>query len=218
VNVQNAYIINIKKVSVRNKSFLMFSGYIFLSNSFRKAFVAFGGNVVSSVGKPKQTIIAALRELESDSLEISKLSNFYSTPAFPLGSGPDFVNAVAYIQTDKNAEELLKEFHKIESIFDRTRLYRWAPRPIDIDLLAFEDQIYPSKYEFLKWSNLTITEQIKRVPSKLILPHPRIQDRVFVLVPFLDVSKNWVHPVFKKTLTQMLGALKPMDKEIIYQI
>ncbi|MBT6271423.1 MAG: 2-amino-4-hydroxy-6-hydroxymethyldihydropteridine diphosphokinase, partial [Rhodobacteraceae bacterium] len=95
---------------------------------------------------------------------------------------------------------------------------RWAPRPIDIDLLAFEDQIYPSKYEFLKWSNLTITEQIKRVPSKLILPHPRIQDRVFVLVPFLDVSKNWEHPVFKKTLTQMLGALKPMDKEIIYQI
>ena len=103
----------------------MFSGYIFLSNSFRKAFVAFGGNVVSSVGKPKQTIIAALRELESDSLEISKLSNFYSTPAFPLGSGPDFVNAVAYIQTDKNAEELLIKFHKVESIFDRTRFYRW---------------------------------------------------------------------------------------------
>ena len=135
-----------------------------MSNCFKKAFVAFGGNVVSSVGTPKETIIAALRELECDSLEVLKISNFYSTPAFPLGSGPDFVNAVAYIQTDTNAKELLKKFHKIESIFDRTRSHRWAPRPIDIDLLAFEDQIYPSQYEFLKWSNLKITEQIKGIP------------------------------------------------------
>ena len=79
MNLQNAYIINIKKVSVRTKSFLMFLEYIFMSNRFKKAFVAFGGNVVSSVGEPKQTIIAALKELESDSLEISKLSNFVPT-------------------------------------------------------------------------------------------------------------------------------------------
>jgi 2-amino-4-hydroxy-6-hydroxymethyldihydropteridine diphosphokinase len=189
-----------------------------LSDCFKKAFVAFGGNVVSSVGTPKETILAALRELECDSLEVLKISNFYSTPAFPFGSGPDFVNAVASIQTDKNAEELLMKFHKVESIFDRTRFYRWAPRPIDIDLLAFEDRIHPSKSEFLKWSNLTITEQIARVPTQLILPHPRIQDRAFVLIPFVDVSKNWVHPVFKKSLNQMLGALKPIDKERIYQI
>lgn len=178
---------------------------------YNTAFVSFGGNIESPIGDPKETIMAALKMLAANSLDLLKRSNFYLTPAIPIGSGPIFINVVAKVQSDLNAHELLNEFHLIETVFNRQRSKRWGPRTLDIDLLVLEDQVYPSKAEFLKWSKLSKKDQIKYTPKNLILPHPRIQDRAFVLIPFKDLDENWVHPVFKKNINVMLSELDPNE-------
>ena len=177
--------------------------------NFKTAFVAFGGNINSSLGKPKATISAALKMLESTSLTVKKTSSFYLTPAVPEGSGPSFVNAVAEISTNFNAYELLDKFHMIEHAFDRKRLTRWSPRSIDIDLLTLDHQVLPCTVEFLRWANLNIDQQAKYTPKSVILPHPRLHHRAFVLLPLKEIDKTWAHPVFKKSVNQMLEKINP---------
>ena len=99
----------------------------------------------------------------------------------------------------------------IETAFNRQRSKRWGSRTLDIDLLALEDQVFPSKAEFLKWFKLSKKDQTKYTPQNLILPHPRIQDRAFVLLPFKEIDENWVHPILKKSITVMLSELDPNE-------
>tara|TARA_Y100000746_G_scaffold222184_1_gene222357 strand:+ start:2596 stop:3165 length:570 start_codon:yes stop_codon:yes gene_type:complete len=176
---------------------------------FKTAFVAFGGNINSSHGEPRATISAALKMLESTSLTVLKTSGFYSTPAVPEGSGPSFINVVAKISTNFNAYELLNKFHMIENEFDRRRIKRWSPRSIDIDLLTLENQVLPSTVEFLRWATLNIDRQLLETPKSLVLPHPRLHHRAFVLLPLNEIDKTWVHPVFKKSVNQMFEELEP---------
>ena len=147
--------------------------------NYKTAFVAFGGNINSPYGEPRVTISAALEMLESTLITILKISSFYTTPAIPEGSGPNFVNAVAKISTKLNAYELLDKFHMIENAFDRKRVKRWSPRSIDIDLLTLEDQVFPCTVEFLRWATLNIHQQVSNTPKSLVLPHPRLHHRAF---------------------------------------
>lgn len=180
-----------------------------MTENYKTAFVAFGGNINSPYGEPRVTISAALEMLESTLITILKTSSFYTTPAIPEGSGPNFVNAVAKISTKLNAYELLDKFHMIENAFDRKRVKRWSPRSIDIDLLTLEDQVFPCTVEFLRWATLNIHQQVSNTPKSLVLPHPRLHHRAFVLLPLNEIDKVWVHPVFKKSVIQMLEELEP---------
>ena len=182
-----------------------------MNKRYNIAFVSFGGNIKSPIGDPRETILAAIKKLSMNSLKMLKISNFYSTPAIPIGSGPTFINVVAKVQSNLNANELLNEFHLTETVFNRQRSKRWGSRTLDIDLLALEDQVFPSKAEFLKWFKLSKKDQTKYIPKNLILPHPRIQDRAFVLLPFKEIDENWVHPVLKKSITVMLSELDPKE-------
>lgn len=135
------------------------------------------------------------------------MSRLYQTPAFPAGAGPDFVNAVFALETTHAPADLLALMHDIEAQAGRERLLRWGPRVLDLDLLAIGDVIAPDLAVWTTWHDLDPAAQTESAPDQLILPHPRLQDRAFVLVPLSDVAPTWVHPVMDLSLQDLLDAL-----------
>ena len=143
---------------------------------------------------------------------ITSLSRFFQTPAFPKGSGPDFVNAALVVRAQGSADEILEKLHAIEHELGRVRETRWGQRTIDIDLVAVEQKIIPNSEIYRKWQLLPFSQQSKIAPDQLILPHPRMQDRAFVLGPMMEICPDWVHPVIQKSVSQMYDELDSRDK------
>lgn len=175
------------------------------------ALIALGSNVTSTSGPPIDTLMHALALLESDSVQVLHTSRFFATPCMPKGAGPDYVNAAAHLRTSLGPQDLLDVLHAIEAEFDRRRTNRWAARTLDLDLLDYAGLTHPDKAAFLHWQTLPPAEQIKSAPDRMILPHPRIQDRAFVLVPLADIAPEWRHPVLGVTVSRMIAALAPED-------
>ena len=173
------------------------------------ALIALGSNQLSVAGDPKDTVLQAMEIIQNSEAEILACSKLYTTYAHPSGSGPDFINAAIKI----SISQILNFLHRIETRFGRERLVRWGPRTIDLDLLAVDTEIRPDVETYLHWRRLSEIEQAHQAPSELILPHPRLQDRAFVLVPLADVAPEWVHPVLKKSVREMLNALPAEDKK-----
>lgn len=180
--------------------------------------IALGANLNSTFGTARETLEISLGLFSDESLVIRKQSHWYSTPAFPPGSGPDFVNAAVLIQSEKTPQEVLTALHSIEQKMGRTRNNRWEPRLCDLDLVFCNGDILPDIATYFHWKNLDMAHQQQETPAQLILPHPRLQDRAFVLVPLLDVAPDWHHPVSGKTIRQMLEALPKAQIEEIQQI
>jgi 2-amino-4-hydroxy-6-hydroxymethyldihydropteridine diphosphokinase len=84
---------------------------------------------------------------------------------------------------------------------------RWGQRTLDLDLIAFDDVVSPDLETYEVWRDLAPDVQKMRAPTDLILPHPRVQDRAFVLVPMLDVAGDWVHPVSGLSVQRMLDSI-----------
>jgi len=145
-------------------------------------------------------------------LAVLATSRFFATPAFPPGSGPDFVNAAATISTQLSPLSLLKQLHQIEAIFGRTRTNRWESRTLDLDLLAMGEDVLPNATTAAGWIGLPLAEQVRNAPDELILPHPRLQDRAFVLIPLADIAPAWRHPLSGLTVADMLNALPEAEK------
>jgi len=118
-----------------------------------------------------------------------QVSPLYETPAWPDPSDPPFINAVALVETDIPAEDLLAALHAIEAGFGRRRRVKNAPRTLDLDLLAYDDIC-------------------SNQPGGLVLPHPRLHEREFVLAPLCDIAPKWRHPVIGETAAHMLAALE----------
>lgn len=133
-------------------------------------------------------------------------SALYQTPSFPVGSGPDFVNAVCVFDSHLAPRDVLLALHDIEKHFGRTRDVRWGQRTLDLDLIACGDGILPDKTTQTQWRDLPLDAQKTDTPDQLILPHPRVQDRAFVLMPMCDVAPDWVHPLLGVTAAEMLAA------------
>jgi len=180
-----------------------------------QALVALGANVPSRYGTPWETVLAALRRLEKSSLKVEKASRIYATPCFPKDSGPDYVNAAAAVCGMAEAHAVLKVLSEIEMEFGRRRDTRWGRRTLDLDLIAVGDMVVPDTETQSKWRNLSPEIQRLEAPDGLILPHPRLQDRAFVLVPLFEIVPEWRHPVTGLTVAQMLDSLPKDEKSAI---
>lgn len=161
--------------------------------------------------KPQGVVDLAIRKIGKKFGQIPEVSRFFETPAFPAGNGPNFVNAVGSINTQETPVKVLQLFHQIEADLRRIRNDRWGPRTIDIDLLGISDVVSPNVATYEKWRDLPLSRQKSDSPDELILPHPRLHERSFVLVPMAEVAPDWMHPVLGLTVRQMLERL-PADE------
>jgi 2-amino-4-hydroxy-6-hydroxymethyldihydropteridine diphosphokinase len=177
------------------------------------ALVALGANLPLGGDPPDVTLQRALKALSEEGLEVLAVSRFYATPCFPAGAGPDYVNAAAVVTGGQESDptSLLTVLHRIEERFCRQREVRWGMRTLDIDLLAVGDSVLPDAETQDLWRALAPEQQVRAAPDRLILPHPRLQDRAFVLVPLADVAPDWVHPRTGLTVREMLAALPQAD-------
>ncbi len=182
------------------------------------ALIALGSNDHSRWGDQKETVQKGMDELAKLSQAAVIPSRFYSTPAYPAGSGPAFVNAVVAIHTNLSPDALLAALHNIEAAAGRSRTVRWGQRTLDLDLLAYGDQIRPDAQTHAVWRGLSVGAQQRDAPDELILPHPRLQERAFVLVPLADVAADWQHPILGTTVSQMLAACSADDVAAVVPI
>ncbi|MDE9451400.1 2-amino-4-hydroxy-6-hydroxymethyldihydropteridine diphosphokinase [Aliiroseovarius sp. Z3] len=178
-----------------------------------KVLVSLGGNATSRQRESAEIIHDAVEHLAAQGFRITRSSRYYSTPCFPAGAGPDFVNAAVGIDTDVSPEDLLSALHRVEASFGRERPSRWAPRTLDLDLIAYGTQILPDKSVLSHWMNLPLADQKVLAPEQLILPHPRMQDRAFVLIPLADIAPDWRHPVTGRTVQEMVDDLPDEEKK-----
>lgn len=169
--------------------------------------VALGANEASIAGKPHETLKIALKLINRKSIDVLRVSSWWRTPAFPAESGDDFVNAVAVANSALGPAEVLKTLHDIEAELGRTRRKRWEPRACDLDLIAWSDQVAPDEMELRRLMALGPSAIDEPPPDQLVLPHPRMHERSFVLAPMAEVAPDWRHPVLGQTTTEMLAAL-----------
>ena len=176
--------------------------------------VAFGANQATLKSDPTSTIRASLDDLEKNSpVFIQRVSRMFVTKAFPLGSGPDFTNAAALISTDLASQEILPVLHGVEAKFGRNRDIRWGPRSLDLDFIGRGDQILPDRATVMSWMKAKPVEDVIPAPDQLILPHPRLHERAFVLGPLQDVAPDWIHPILDKSVPEMFANLPKDDRE-----
>jgi 2-amino-4-hydroxy-6-hydroxymethyldihydropteridine diphosphokinase len=148
-----------------------------------KCAIALGSNL----GDSRTTLEAALTTL-ADTPEITQLtrSSWYQTKAVGPPQ-PDYINGCAVLQVKISPQTLLETLLAVESQFGRVRNRRWAARSIDLDLLLYDDLILET-------------------PS-LTLPHPRMRERAFVLVPLAEIAPDWIEPVSQKAIAQLATAV-----------
>ncbi|MGH6870528.1 MAG: 2-amino-4-hydroxy-6-hydroxymethyldihydropteridine diphosphokinase [Rhizomicrobium sp.] len=152
-----------------------------------------GANIPFNGSVPSATLHAAIAAVRAEVKCIPKVSGFYETAAWPNRADPPFVNAVCRFGTDLSLEDLLEKLHEIERQFGRERIARNAPRTLDIDILDFYGRVQE---------------------GQVTLPHPRMGTRGFVLIPLRDVDPDWIHPVTRRSMDEMIAALPPEARDV----
>jgi 2-amino-4-hydroxy-6-hydroxymethyldihydropteridine diphosphokinase len=154
------------------------------------AYVALGANLPFAGASPPETLSRALSALAMIGLKPHARSSLWRSPAWPPSDQPDFYNAVVALDSGgRSPQALFQILLEIEKRFGRERGQRWAARTLDLDIVAIDEMAG----DF----------------GAITLPHPRLQERAFVLAPFAEVAPTWRHPQTQQTAAVMLLELKP---------
>lgn len=155
-------------------------------------FIGAGANLAHpTYGCPRTTLEAALHDLGRRGVPIHRISSWYCSAPMPASDQPWYMNTVAEIGTDLSADGLLASLHAVEQAFGRVRTVANAARAIDLDLLDFRGEIAAGG------------------PGQATLPHPRMAERAFVLMPLAELAPKWRHPVTGQQIDALLRALPP---------
>lgn len=161
-----------------------------------RVFLSLGSNLGDRLSNIQQAVSSLSM---SEHIKIVKTSSFYETEPWGNKNQDWFINAALALDTDFTCEQLLEFCQNIEVQLGRIRKEneKWAQRAIDIDILMFDDKLISN-------------------PPKLIVPHPLMHLRAFVLVPMLEVKSDLVHPVFKKTISELYDELENPEDVFLY--
>jgi len=146
-------------------------------------------SIGSNLGDRVENCLRAERLLaESGKAEIIRRSRLYETEPWGVKGQPPFINSVIEVETELAPGELLSLLKSIETEVGRTPSPRWGERVIDLDILFYGDEV--------------VSEE------GLTVPHPRLHERAFVLAPLAEIAPDFIHPVLKISVEQMLAGLK----------
>jgi 2-amino-4-hydroxy-6-hydroxymethyldihydropteridine diphosphokinase len=152
-------------------------------------YIGLGANLPSPEhGTPRETLAAAMQALETRGLAIVARSPVYESEPVPVSDQPWYLNAVVEVATDLDAPATLAVLHSVENAFGRVRAVRNEPRVLDLDLLDHRGIVRDG-------------------PESPLLPHPRLADRAFVLLPLRDIAPQWRHPVSRRSVGELLESL-----------
>jgi 2-amino-4-hydroxy-6-hydroxymethyldihydropteridine diphosphokinase len=149
------------------------------------AFIGIGSNLGDKVANCEKAISEILN---TDRHRLLSRSSFFQTQPVGYTAQDWFVNAVIKIGTELEPLDLCRRLKEIELKLGRQETFRWGPRVIDLDLLLFDD--------------------LKIDTEELQVPHPRLHERQFVLIPLVEIDRHLIHPVLKKTFEELLRNLK----------
>lgn len=163
-----------------------------MNHDLPQIFVAIGANLPSPrFGAPPASFAAALDLLRSRGVEVLAVSRWYRSPPLPPSPQPHYINGVIEVRFDRSPEDLLSLLQQVERMFGRVRGERNAARSLDLDLLAYGGDV------------------IAGGAGGLEVPHPRLSQRSFVLLPWAELSPAWRHPVTGLTVAEMIARLPP---------
>jgi len=151
----------------------------------------------SNLGDKKRNIERTKLNLIINNIKILKCSSYYESLSWPNPNNPKFLNIVLEIDTNFSALELINKCKKIEKKLGRKKLPKNSPRECDIDIIDFRN---------------------KKTIGDLILPHPRMDTRNFVLLPLFEINKDWKHPILKVNIRKLISDLSNSDIRSIKQI
>jgi 2-amino-4-hydroxy-6-hydroxymethyldihydropteridine diphosphokinase len=151
--------------------------------------IGLGANLPSpSYGAPKATLMAALERFEAAGLHVTARSRWYESEPVPKSDQPNFINGIVSVETTMAPAALMAVLQRIEKEFGRTKGPRNAARCIDLDIIAYGDKV-------------------TRGETLPLLPHPRMHERAFVLMPLQEVAPRWYHPFLGRTVDQLIDKL-----------
>jgi len=165
-------------------------------NLVNKAYLAIGSNLGNKINNIEVTKF----ELEKYNIKILKSSSIYISDSWPDPDMPTYMNIIIKIETSLVPLELLKICNLIELKLGRVRSQKNAPRTCDIDIIDYDKEILNEKND------------------KLILPHPRMKERNFVLLPLFEIDRSWKHPKSKINIVNLINSLPIKDLRSIKQI
>ena len=165
-------------------------------NLVNLAYLAIGSNLGNKISNIELTKF----ELEKYKIKILKSSSNYVSESWPDPSMPNYINSIIKIKTSLEPFGLLKICNLIELKFGRVRLKKNSPRTCDIDIIDYDKRI------------------INKKNGQLILPHPRMNKRNFVLLPLFEIDKSWKHPKTKINIVNLINSLPMKDLRSIKQI